>query len=199
MGRRKTVSDADLLATAREAFVKLGSAASTREIARRAGVSEAVLFQRFSSKAELFFAAMVPPAVDVEAVLAAPGGAGARERIEEIALRLMAYFRALVTVLLPAATHPSFDFEDFAHRHPDNPLPRLRDGLTRYFAAERDRGAIVAENPGAAALTLFAALHSLAFFERLGAHGGDFGEAAVRGIVGCLWTGLEPRNSPSSR
>lgn len=193
MGRRKTVSDADLLAAARETFVKLGSAASTREIARRAGVSESVLFQRFTSKAELFFAAMVPPAVDVEAVLAAPRDTGPRERLEEIAIRLMAYFRTLVAVLLPAATHPSFDFENFAHRHPDNPLHRLRAGLTRHFEEERDRGAIVTENPGAAALTLFAALHSLAFFERLGAHGGNFGEAAVRGVVDCLWAGLGPR------
>ncbi|HEY3835379.1 MAG TPA: helix-turn-helix domain-containing protein, partial [Bryobacteraceae bacterium] len=65
MGRNKTVSDEDLLGIARETFVEKGFAASTREIARRAGVSEGVLFQRFATKEDLFFAAMIPPAADV--------------------------------------------------------------------------------------------------------------------------------------
>ena len=103
MGRRKTVSDADLLAAARGEFVKLGSAASTRDIARRAGVSESVLFQRFTSKAELFFAAMVPPAVDVEAVLATPRDTGPRDKFRPPD----GYFRTLVAVLLPPPTRRS--------------------------------------------------------------------------------------------
>jgi hypothetical protein len=42
-------------------------------------------------------------------------------------------------------------------------------------------------------LTLFAALHSLAFLERLGVHGGKFDEAIIRTMVRSLWTGLAPR------
>ena len=72
MGRRKRIEDDELLAIARDVFVADGFRASTREIARRAEVSEAILFQRFRTKPELFFAAMVPPAPDVEAILAAP-------------------------------------------------------------------------------------------------------------------------------
>ena len=44
MGRRKLVEDDELLAVAREVFVEKGIAASTREIAHRAGISEAVIY-----------------------------------------------------------------------------------------------------------------------------------------------------------
>jgi Bacterial regulatory proteins, tetR family len=60
MGRRKLIEDHDLLAVARDVFVKRGFAASTREIARRAGISEAIIYQRHATKVHLFFAAMVP-------------------------------------------------------------------------------------------------------------------------------------------
>ena len=71
MGRRKRIEDEELLAVARGVFVKQGFAASTREIARRAGISESVIYQRHPTKAHLFFAAMVPPALNVEALLSA--------------------------------------------------------------------------------------------------------------------------------
>jgi hypothetical protein len=44
-------------------------------------------------------------------------------------------------------------------------------------------------------LTLFAALHSLAFLERLGVHGGKFDDAVIRAMVRSLWTGLAPRSA----
>ena len=69
MGRRKTISDADLLETARGVFIERGFGASTKEIAQRAGVSEGVLFQRFTTKEDLFFASMIPPAADIDQLL----------------------------------------------------------------------------------------------------------------------------------
>jgi AcrR family transcriptional regulator len=68
MGRRKLVEDDALLAVAREAFVERGIAARSRDIARRAGISEAVISQRYPTKAHLFFAAMAPPASNVAAL-----------------------------------------------------------------------------------------------------------------------------------
>ncbi len=193
MGRPKLIQDEELLAVARAVFVEKGIAASTREIARRAGISEAVIYQRHPTKADLFFAAMVPPALNVENLLAAPANdPDVLERLEEIALGMMEYFRELVPILLPLMTHPSFDFEKFVQRHPDSPLNRMRLGLMEYLEGQRELGNIVAENVGPAALTLFAALHSLAIFERLGAHGGKFDEATIRAMVRSLWTGLAP-------
>lgn len=193
MGRRKRIEDDKLLAVARKVFVDKGFAASTRAIARRARISEAVIYQRHPSKTHLFFAAMVPPALNVEALLAAPADdRGVRKHLEEIALGLMEYFREVMPILLPLMTHPSFDLEEFARRHPDSPFGRVHLGLVQYLERQRERGRIAAENVTISALTLIAALHSLAFLERLGVHGGKFEEATIRTMVRSLWTGLAP-------
>jgi AcrR family transcriptional regulator len=63
MARPRTFEDAELLQFARREFLKHGIAGSTKEIARRAGVSEAGLFKRFRTKHALFIAAMMPPRV----------------------------------------------------------------------------------------------------------------------------------------
>lgn len=194
MGRRKRIGDDELQAVAREVFVEQGFAASTREIARRAGISEAVIYQRHPTKVHLFFAAMVPPALDVEQLFAPPAGErGPEERLEEIALGLLERFRKVVPILLRLMTHAEFDFEEFAARHPESPFGRLRAGLAGHLEAEQRLGRIAAGNVGPAALTLFAALHSLALLERLGVHGGRFDEEIVRSMVRSLWTGLAPR------
>jgi AcrR family transcriptional regulator len=196
MGRRKRVGDDALLAVAREVFVEKGIAASTRDIARRAGISEAVIYQRHPTKAHLFFAAMVPPALNVEALLSAPAhDRSVVEQLEGIALGMMTYFREVVPILLRLVTHPEFDVEQFAQQHPDSPFGRMHLGLMQYLESQRARGRIVAEHVGPAALTLFAALHSLAVLERLGVHGGTFDDAVIRAMVRSLWTGLAPRNA----
>ncbi|MCA9720582.1 MAG: TetR/AcrR family transcriptional regulator [Myxococcales bacterium] len=193
MGRHKRISDDELLAVAREVFIEKGASASTREIARRAGCSEAVLYQRHGTKLDLFVRAMVPPALDVEALLQAPDSSCPNEHLEEIALGMLSYFRELQPILQPLLSAPDFDFEDFAARHPDAPLHRLRQGLVatlrRMQARGRLREDLVVEP---AALMLFASIHSLAIFERMGAHGGAFDEALVRGMVRALWRGLAP-------
>jgi AcrR family transcriptional regulator len=193
MGRRKLVEDDELLAVAREVFVEQGIAASTRQIARRAGISEAVIYQRHPTKAHLFFAAMVPPALNVEDLLSVPADdLNVVEQLEKIALGMMGYFREVVPILMPLVTHPEFDLDKFAQRHPDSPFGGMHLGLHRYLESQREHGRIAAENVGPAALTLFAALHSLAFLERLGVHGGKFDEALIRAMVRSLWTGLAP-------
>jgi len=194
VGRPKLIQDAELLAVAREVFIEKGLTASTREIANRAGISEAVIYQRHPTKEDLFFAAMVPPALDVEELLATPADdLGVPEHLEQIALGMVAYFRKLFPILLPLMTHPSFQFEKFAQRHPDAPVGRLRRGLTEYLEAQRKLGRIGVDDVGPAAIVLFAAAHSVALFERLGVHGGDFDDSMIRAMVRALWTGLAPK------
>src|SRR5215468_3810223 len=69
MGRQKTITDDEVLRIARTIFREQGHTATTREIAQAAGISEAVLYQRFGSKDELFFAAMRPQGPDIEPLL----------------------------------------------------------------------------------------------------------------------------------
>jgi len=193
MGRTKTISDDELLEVARHAFVEAGIKASTREIARRAGVSEGVLFQRFQTKEDLFFAAMIPPPADLNRLLHHPRSKG-RELLEKITFSMIEYFRDTLPVLLPLMSHPAFRFEEFARRHPDSPMLLLRRQLVEFLVGEQQAGRLGAVDPGAAALLIWSAAHSIPFFERLGAHGGQFDPKLVRAMVRALWDGLDPAN-----
>ncbi|MCU1279386.1 MAG: Transcriptional regulator, TetR family protein, partial [bacterium] len=58
MARPTTISDESILEAARAVFLEHGLAATTAEVAKRAGVAEGSIFKRFATKAELFKAAM---------------------------------------------------------------------------------------------------------------------------------------------
>ena len=58
MGRPRLIETQAILEAARDTFLVEGVGATTGAIARRAGISEATIFKRFRTKADLFFAAM---------------------------------------------------------------------------------------------------------------------------------------------
>lgn len=58
MARPPKITNEEILAAAREIFLAQGMGASTLEIAEKAGISEASIFKRFSTKQDLFLAAM---------------------------------------------------------------------------------------------------------------------------------------------
>lgn len=191
MARTKSISDEDLLRNAREVFVKEGLAASTKTIARRAGVSEGVLFQRFSTKEELFFAAMIPPPADLSELFRKRHKDGYKA-FSAVTLGMLEYFRATLPVLITLISHPSFRFEDFARKHPDSPMVTLRREITHFMLAERLAGRIGIVDPGAAALLAWSTAHTIAFFEHMGAHGGRFDARIIQATLQCAWHGLAP-------
>ncbi len=191
MGRKKLISDAELLDVARKVFVESGVGASTKEIARRAGVSEGVIFQRFPTKEDLFFAAMIPPAADLDKLLRHPRSKG-QALLEKLTFAMIDYWRETLPVLLPLVAHPSFRFEEFTRRHPDNPLSQLRNALGHFFVEEQRAGRIGPVNPGAAALVVWSTAHTVVFFERMGAHDGRMDPKIIRETVRAMWEGLKP-------
>ena len=104
------------------------------------------------------------------------------------------YFRDTLPVLLPLMSHPAFRFEEFARRHPDSPMLLLRRQLVEFLVQEQRAGRLGAVDPGAAALLIWSTAHSIPFFERLGAHDGQFDPKLVRAMVRALWDGLDPEN-----
>ena len=191
MGRKKLISDVELLDVARKVFVESGFGASTKEIARRAGVSEGVIFQRFPTKEDLFFAAMIPPAADLHKVFHHPRSKG-RALLEKLTFAMIEYWRETFPVLLPLVAHPSFRFEEFARRHPDTPLSQLRRGLVEFFVEEQRAGRIGPVTPGAAALLVWSTAQTVVFFERMGAHDGRMDPKIVRETVRAMWEGIAP-------
>jgi len=192
MGRKKTVSDEDLLETARSVFIEEGLGASTKEIARRAGVSEGVLYQRFATKDELFFAAMIPPPADVHAIFRGSRLRG-RRMIEKLAFAMLEFSRQALPVFLPLMMHPGFRLEDLAERHPDSPIFVLRREIGPFLMREREAGRLGKVDPRGASLLIWSFAQAIAFFERLGAHGGKFDPEILQVAVECMWKGLAPR------
>ncbi len=107
MPRKKNTSDATIINAARATFLSDGIGASTKTIARFAGVSEGVLFQRFGSKQNLFFLAMRMPPPDlshaVEASKAAPDH---RVALLILARAILDYLRTVIPSLMLVMAHP---------------------------------------------------------------------------------------------
>jgi AcrR family transcriptional regulator len=194
VGRPKVIVDEDVLAVARRVFRESGHAASTREIAAEAGISQAVLFQRFGSKDELFFRAMTPEPADLDALLGPYPPRDAREDLLAIAERLHAYMHAFMPTMLKVLAFPGVGTERLREWHDQLPFPAIAAALTERFRRLARDGLIARGDARAAAIAFMAEIHALAFFETVTRprdrprHGFD-----VRGVVGVLWRGLEPR------
>ncbi len=188
-----------MLAAARAVFLKHGASGSTREIAERAGISEAALFKRFSTKAQLFMAAMVPPAPAIEAVIKeAAKAASARQGLEKIAHGALDYFRTAIPMIIPLVAHPSFSAE-LSGNFSTSPATTLLNAITAHLRDEAARGRLATDDPMAASAMLVSALHSIALFEIMGFHGGAVPKAGVRALVDALWHGLEPKPVTAKR
>lgn len=191
MPRSKTIPDEEILAVARSLFIKEGSKASTRKLAKTVGISEAVIFQRFGTKEDLFFAAMVLPEAQLEAIFnVRPGKKQVIANLESISLNIVAYFREVMPVFLSLISHPSFNMQTFLQRH-TSPAMQVGNRLTAYLINEAELGRIRKDSVGVAAI-LLSHLHNLALSETIGLHQSRDTECAISDAISALWEGLAP-------
>lgn len=199
MGRPKTVVDEELLKHARDVFLENGAFGSTKEIARRAGISEATLFQRYPTKAALFLAALVPPTVDVNAIVFAPtADAHPQQSLVEIGRRMLSYFETLIPTVMHLMTHPSLSMSDVTSHFDEMPEHALIDALATYLREQEAKGLLQVKDPLAVASLLVSAVHSLAVFELMEIHGGQDMEHAIAPFVEAIWNGLRPDTGTSA-
>ena len=104
-------------------------------------------------------------------------------------MRVLDYFREITPVLLPLIAHPGFSYASFIERHPDSPLNQLVAGLQTWFSGLEDRSVVVPGAGDTVAITLVSSMASLAMFERMGVHGGEFKEDIVRPMAQLMWRG----------
>jgi AcrR family transcriptional regulator len=196
MGRTKTIDDAEILKYARQVFREGGHAASTREIAKAAGISQAVLYQRFGSKEDLFFKAMTPDPPDLDVLLGPYPPRDVRADLEAIAVRLVEFFASLMPTLLHVLAHPALGHDRLVKWHAGLPFHPLLSRLADRFTRLRKDGLAGPIDPEAAALAFLAAVHSAALFETMsGAPAEVDRRPRIRALVETLWQGLSARDA----
>lgn len=190
MARTKTVTDEDILATARSLFLEKGINASTRAIAKQAGISETVIFQRFETKENLFFSAMVLPEAKLKVIFSCQAGERTVcENLKSVSLQIVDYFREVMPIFLSLINHPAFDMQVFLQRHT---LPRVQIStrLVEYLNAEAVLGRIKGDSSLATAALLLSHLHHIALSQNMGAHPPNETESAVSDAIHVLWHGI---------
>ena len=192
MGRARTVEDEDILKAARLAFLDRGQLATTREIADAAGISQAVLYQRFGSKDDLFFAAMAPPPPDLEDLLCEPprGAEETEAYLADVAERLYRYFETVAPLFVQLATHTAFHSDHLADAHG----PMMESGLVESLGARlgglADRGFVRKGDGSAMAGLLISVVHGEALSAALLKTPPD--EKRRRETIRLIWRGLKP-------
>jgi AcrR family transcriptional regulator len=191
MGRQKTISDEEVLRIARDIFRGQGHTATTREVAQAAGISEAVLYQRFGSKDELFFAAMRPQGPDIEPLLGPKDPPqDALTYLHTVVVRLGEYFAEVIPLALRVMMHPSFDPASLARAPPGGPAV-LHEGLAERLAALARRGELATRSVAVTARLLLSLAHDWALRRVHGAS--PRGVRELKEMVDVVWEGLRAR------
>jgi AcrR family transcriptional regulator len=193
MGRQKTISDEQVLRVARDVFRAQGHTATTRAIAQAAGISEAVLYQRFGSKDELFFAAMHAGGPDIEQLLGPPDPPDdAHAYLHAVVVRLGEYFAEIIPLALHVMTHPSFDRAHFARMRPGGPAA-LQEGLAERLTSLARRRRLAAGSAAVTARLLVSIAHDWALGTALAHETASRHVGQLKEMVDVVWDGLRRR------
>ena len=196
MARPRSIDDSVILNAAREVFLERGFAGTTAEVARRAGVSEGSIFNRFGSKQALFRRAIQPRIEEATwiADLESRVGTGClTEHLVEIGLAGIAFFQKMLPMIMMAWSNAGCfsGGPPLPERVPLEVLTRL----AKYFEAEIRIGRMRKVDAEIVARTFLAAVHNYAFFEVLLKQQGQLPLPAgmyMRGMVDALWNGVAP-------
>jgi AcrR family transcriptional regulator len=199
-GRPQSISAETILDAAGAVFRERGHAATTAEIAGRAGVSEGILFHRYRNKETLLAAVILregePPPVLREMIARAGRGslsANVRIVIEAVldsVLRIHPLFELGISSSTPAAFHASM------LANPEKPAPvRMIELLSRYLQAEANAGRVRKVDPVCVARALMGACVEYAHFERFFAPKTDR-NSFVRGLIDFVLHGIAASDHP---
>jgi AcrR family transcriptional regulator len=201
MGRPVIINDERLLDAAREVFLELGVTATTAEVARRAGISQASIFKRFKTKQDLFLAAMReerdrrdwPGLLRLRAE-----EVGLRRALVDVGVQLVEFARRVFPLIMMSwSNRGEFGFAVGTSNGRAGPYGRFRE-LVASFEAEMQAGRLRRQDAWSVVHIYLGALHSFVLIEmvdpstRRGVGPREQPEAYVESVVEVLWAGLAP-------
>ena len=204
MARTPEISSEAILEAARAVFLEKGVEATTAEVARRAGISEGSIFNRFKTKDDLFRAAMEtkldasPWMSELEARV---GKGDVRDQLVQIGLQAIDFFREVLPLGMMNWANKRVCMEVPAGVEPP-PVRSLRR-MAGYFEAEMRLGRLRRYDPEIVARSFVGALVSFVFLETTFATATTLPLPAptyVRGHVDLFMSGLaaDPAAAPAA-
>ncbi len=198
MARPTTISDERILEAARAVFLEQGIAATTAEVAKRAGVAEGSIFKRFATKAELFKAAVQVDSDDpdfLRTLVAARDEDDPRHVLYRAGLEAVAFFRRLMPLaMLQFGTGKKAGIPDQL-LGPNAPPLRALKTLAAFIERQIRSGRMRKHEPEIVARMLLGSIQSYVFYELLLRAQRKMPlpvEDYLRGLINVLWTGVEP-------
>jgi AcrR family transcriptional regulator len=194
MARPPTIKDAQILQAAREVFLEKGITATTAEVARRAGVAEGSLFNRFKTKHGLFRAAMQDQMEEppwLEMLDRRVGQGDVRETLFDVGQEIVQFYRRLMPLMMMSWSNPKAGISELQH---DAPLRAFRR-VTAFFAAEMKAGRLRHHDPEILTRGFLGGLSNYVFFEILLNAQKEMPmpvDTFLRGLLDLLWSGVAP-------
>ncbi|MEH2280950.1 MAG: TetR/AcrR family transcriptional regulator [Nostoc sp.] len=209
MARTPRITNQQILEAARQVFLQQGFGASTLEIAQQAGISEASIFKRFSTKEELFFAAMGIPEKPlwVNELESLCHKGNLKENLINICLQIMEFYREVLPLIVMLRSRGNA----IAELGSKEPRP-MRDVkvLTAFLECEINQDRLRPCDPQIVAHILLGSLMNYVFLEQISSqasiptaelpigtylNSGDRAteiSAFVQSLVDIVWQGIAP-------
>ncbi|MBC1223849.1 TetR/AcrR family transcriptional regulator [Nostoc sp. UCD121] len=209
MARVPKITNQQILEAARQVFLQQGFGASTLEIAQQAGISEASIFKRFSTKEELFFAAMGIPEkpVWVSELESLSGKGNLKENLINICLQIMEFYREVLPQIVMLRSRGNA-FPELGGKEP-RPIQDFK-ALTAFLEYEINQNRLRPCDPQTVAHILLGSLMNYVFLEQISSqksikkdilliksylNSEDRGtevSAFIQNFVDIIWQGIAP-------
>jgi AcrR family transcriptional regulator len=209
MARIPKITNQQILEAARQVFLQQGFSASTLEIAQQAGISEASIFKRFSTKEELFFAAMGIPEKPlwVNELESLSGKGNLKENLINICLQIMEFYREMLPRLMMLRSRGNA-IAELAGKEP-KPMRDVKV-ITAFLESEINQDRLRPCDPQTVAHILLGSLMNYVFLEQMSSqvsisttelamgtylNSGDCAtevSAFVQSLVDIVWQGIAP-------
>jgi AcrR family transcriptional regulator len=198
MARPTTISDERILEAARAVFLEQGVAATTAEVAKRAGVAEGSIFKRFATKADLFKAAMAIDFDDpdfIRTLLSARDEDDPKHTLHQVGVQAVDFFRRMMPlVMMQFATGKKVGLPEHILA-PGSPPLRALMALAAFVERQIRAGRMRKHEPEIVARMLLGSIQSYVFFEILLRSPERMTlpvEVYLRGLIDVLWSGVAP-------